>query len=41
LLATVPTLAGFRERWLDPEQRHDVKVLALVFGDMPKGWDLP
>jgi type I restriction enzyme R subunit len=22
LLATVPTLAGFRERWLDPEARH-------------------
>lgn len=24
LLATVPTLAGFRERWLDPEQRHEL-----------------
>ena len=24
LLATVPTLAGFRERWLNPEQRHEL-----------------
>jgi type I restriction enzyme R subunit len=24
LLATVPTLAGFRERWLDPEQRREL-----------------
>jgi type I restriction enzyme R subunit len=24
LLATVPTLAGFRARWLDPEQRHEL-----------------
>lgn len=24
LLATVPTLAGFRERWLDPEQRAEL-----------------
>lgn len=24
LLVTVPTLAGFRERWLNPEQRHEL-----------------
>jgi type I restriction enzyme R subunit len=24
LLATVPTLAGFRDRWLDPEQRREL-----------------
>jgi type I restriction enzyme R subunit len=24
LLATVPTLAGFRERWIDPEQRREL-----------------
>ena len=26
LLATVPTLKDFRERWLDPERRHELMV---------------
>ncbi len=36
LLATVPTLAGFRERWLDPEQRHELMAQLAAQGLLPE-----
>ena len=36
LLATVPTLAGFRERWLDPEQRHELLEQLAEQGLLPE-----
>ncbi len=36
LLATVPTLTGFRERWLDPEQRHELMAQLAAQGLLPE-----
>jgi len=36
LLATVPTLAGFRERWLDPERRHELMDQLAMQGLLPE-----
>ncbi len=36
LVATVPTLAGFRERWLDPEQRHELMAQLAAQGLLPE-----
>lgn len=36
LLATVPTLAGFRERWLDPERRHELMAQLAAQGLLPE-----
>ena len=36
LLATVPTLAGFRERWLDPEQRRELLEQLAEQGLLPE-----
>lgn len=36
LLATVPTLANFRERWIDPEQRHELMEQLALQGLVPE-----
>lgn len=36
LLATVPTLAGFRERWLDPERRRELMGQLAQQGLVPE-----
>lgn len=36
LLATVPTLAGFRERWLDPEQRRELMAQLAAQNLLPE-----
>lgn len=36
LLATVPTLTGFRERWLDPEQRQELMAQLAARGLLPE-----
>jgi type I restriction enzyme R subunit len=36
LLATVPTLAGFRDRWLDPERRRELMDQLAAQGLLPE-----